>query len=49
MIDEIKLKQLLKDIIGWSGIGQRPDVRKMLLINLEEAMTSEKDEKVKSK
>lgn len=43
MINEEKLKEVIEDILTWTGIYDRPDVKKMIQRKLNEAIiTNEK-------
>jgi len=41
MIDEIKLKEVLKDIVEW-GIDNRPFAKQMILNKLNEAISDKR-------
>jgi len=42
MINENKLKEFMQDILTWTGINDRPDVKKMLQKKLDEAINPSK-------
>lgn len=45
MINEEKLKEVIQDIITWTGINDRPDVKKMIEKKLNEVINKKKKSK----